>query len=188
MEGIHSAAEREPSQGESSREIRAPTVTPVRAGGRSCPVRHRADPIAAPPPAPAHPSGAARHPRGTERGRPAIFVCDRTTLIDQTSAVTNAYGLSAHGMIEADHSRTPLSYRFQIASAQTLARRGWPEADVIVVGESSARASEGVDRAHQNMQGDRGRGLSATPFSRGLGKLFSNCPALKRRDHAAAHR
>jgi superfamily II DNA or RNA helicase len=33
-----------------------------------------------------------------ERGRRAIFVCDRTTLIDQTTAVADAYGLLAHGV------------------------------------------------------------------------------------------
>lgn len=32
-----------------------------------------------------------------KQGKRALFVCDRTTLIDQTSNVADNYGLSAHG-------------------------------------------------------------------------------------------
>src|SRR5574337_1154567 len=55
------------------------------------------------------------------RGKRALFVCDRTTLINQTSAVADQYGLSAHGIIQASHWRVDLSLPFQIASCQTLA-------------------------------------------------------------------
>ena len=106
------------------------------------------------------------------RGRRAIFICDRTTLIDQASAKADEYGLSAHGIMQADHWRSNKSYPFQIASAQTLARRDWPEADVIVVDECHTMLKAWTEvvpdlRAHVV-------GLSATPFSRGLGKLFTN--------------
>ena len=60
------------------------------------------------------------------RGKKALFVCDRTTLIDQTSAVADSYGLAAHGVIQSQHWRTDRSASFQICSLQTLARRGWP--------------------------------------------------------------
>ena len=69
------------------------------------------------------------------RGRSAMFVCDRTTLINQTSEVADQYGLSAHGIIQANHWRVDRSAKFQIASCQTLARRGWPDVDVIVIDE-----------------------------------------------------
>lgn len=106
------------------------------------------------------------------RGRRAIFICDRTTLIEQASAKSDEYGLSAHGILQADHWRANRSYPFQIASAQTLARRQWPDADVIVVDECHTMLKAWTEvipehRAHVI-------GLSATPFSRGLGKLFSN--------------
>lgn len=106
------------------------------------------------------------------KGKRAVFVCDRTTLIDQTSATADRYGLSAHGVIQADHWRTDYSKPFQIASAQTLARRQWPEADVVIVDEAHTQLSAWT----KHIQTCRAAviGLSATPFSPGLGKLFTN--------------
>lgn len=107
-----------------------------------------------------------------QRGRRAIFVCDRTTLIEQTSARADEYGLAAHGVFQADHWRTNPDMPFQIASAQTLARRQWPAADVIVIDEAHTQLkawTKHIPDATAHVIG-----LSATPFSRGLGKLFSN--------------
>ncbi|RZL90767.1 MAG: DUF2075 domain-containing protein [Variovorax sp.] len=106
------------------------------------------------------------------KGKRAIFVCDRTTLIDQTSSTADRYGLSAHGVIQADHWRTDYSKPFQIASAQTLARRQWPEADVIVVDEAHTKLKAWTD--HIPTCKAMVIGLSATPFSTRLGKLFTN--------------
>jgi len=106
------------------------------------------------------------------KGKRAIFVCDRTTLIDQTSATSDRYGLSAHGIIQANHWRTNYAHPFQIASAQTLARREWPEADVIIIDEAHTQLkawTEYIQKCKAVVIG-----LSATPFSAGLGKLFSN--------------
>jgi len=106
------------------------------------------------------------------RGKSAIFVCDRTTLINQTSAVADSYGLSAHGILQANNWRTDLDSKFQIASCQTLARRNWPDADVIVIDEAHTQYAAWVD----HVQSCRAVviGLSATPFSDGLGKIFTN--------------
>jgi DNA repair protein RadD len=106
------------------------------------------------------------------KGKRAIFVCDRTTLIDQTSATADRYGLSAHGIVQADHWRTDYSKPFQIASAQTLARRQWPEADVIIVDEAHTKLKAWTE--HIPSCRAAVIGLSATPFSTGLGKLFTN--------------
>jgi superfamily II DNA or RNA helicase len=61
---------------------------------------------------------------------------------------------------------------FQIASAQTLARRRWPDADVIIIDE--AHTQMGVWTEHVTACRAAVVGLSATPFSPGLGRLFSN--------------
>ena len=106
------------------------------------------------------------------KGKRAIFVCDRTTLIDQTSATADRYGLSAHGIIQASHWRTDYSRPFQIASAQTLARRAWPEADVIIIDEAHTQLKAWTE--YVNTTKAVVIGLSATPFSPGLGKLFTN--------------
>lgn len=70
-----------------------------------------------------------------QKGKRAAFLCDRTTLINQTSEVADKYGLD-HGVIQANHWRRKAYEQLQIASVQTIAKRGyWPELDVLVVDE-----------------------------------------------------
>ena len=106
------------------------------------------------------------------RGKRAVFVCDRTTLINQTSEAADRYGLSAHGVIQSNHWRFNPDLPFQIASAQTLARRRWPDTDVVIVDEAHTQLSVWVEYVKSCSASVVG--LSATPFSSGLGKLFSN--------------
>lgn len=107
-----------------------------------------------------------------QRGKRAIFVCDRTTLINQTSETADRYGLTNHGIIQANHWRVNPWAPFQIASAQTLARRTWPSADVIVVDECHTKMKVWTDHIVDCQA--KVIGLSATPFSNGLGNLFTN--------------
>lgn len=106
------------------------------------------------------------------KGKKAVFMCDRTTLINQISETADRYGLSAHGILQANHWRIAHDAPFQIASAQTIARRKWPEADVIVIDEAHTKMKAWVD--HIPTCKAKVVGLSATPFSAGLGKLFTN--------------
>ena len=106
------------------------------------------------------------------KGKKAIFLCDRTTLINQTSDAADKYGLSAHGILQSSHWRMNRDAAFQIASAQTVARRQWPDADVIVIDEAHTQLkvwTEYIPTCRAKVIG-----LSATPFSPGLGKLFTN--------------
>lgn len=105
------------------------------------------------------------------RGKRAMFVCDRTTLINQTSAVADSYGLSAHSVMQASHWRFRADSKFQIASAQTLARRGWPDADVIVIDECHTLYKSWTDHVKDCRAAVIG--LSATPFSAGMGNIFT---------------
>lgn len=107
-----------------------------------------------------------------QRGKRCIFVADRTTLIEQTSATADRYGLAAHGVLQANHWRTNISRPFQIASAQTLARRQWPEADVIVIDECHTQLKAWTEHIPNTEAAVIG--LSATPFSAGLGRMFTN--------------
>lgn len=106
-----------------------------------------------------------------QRGRRAIFVADRRTLINQTSNVASNLGLP-HGVLMADSPRYDPDEPFQIASAQTLAMRRWPRADLIIVDEAHTQLS--VWTEHIQTCTAAVIGLSATPFSRGLGRLFTN--------------
>lgn len=108
-----------------------------------------------------------------KKGKRAIFLCDRTTLINQTSETADKYGLNEHGIIQANHWRRNESLPFQIASVQTIAKRGyWPAADLIVVDEAHTlyeTVTKYIDGTNAAVIG-----LSATPFTKGLGKHYSN--------------
>lgn len=106
------------------------------------------------------------------KGKRALFVCDRIALINQTSARADEYGLSAHGVIQADHWRYEPEMPFQIASVQTLRARQWPASDVIIVDEAHTQYPAWTDYIKQTSAAVIG--LTATPCSRGLGLLFSN--------------
>lgn len=104
-----------------------------------------------------------------EKGKRAVFCADRIPLIDQTSATLDEYGIP-HGVIQASHWRRRGYERVQVASAQTLQRRQWPDADLVIVDEA-----HGLSRTVINRISRRDTitiGLTATPFSRGLGKYY----------------
>jgi superfamily II DNA or RNA helicase len=108
-----------------------------------------------------------------QKGKRAVFLCDRTTLINQTSAAADGYGLRDHGVIQANHWRRQPEQLLQIASAQTIAKRDyWPQLDVLVVDEAHTQLKVWTDYAVQSQAAVIG--LSATPFSVGLGKIFTN--------------
>ena len=106
-----------------------------------------------------------------QKGRRALIVADREALIQQVSETADAYGLENHGIIKADHWRTNPSLPLQIASVQTLASRGWPAAEVIVIDECHSMYSTWTEHVMRSRAAVVG--LSATPFSHGLGRIFS---------------
>lgn len=105
----------------------------------------------------------------TRKLKKSAFVVDRTTLINQTSAVFDRYGIE-HGIIQADHPRREAWRRVQLCSAMTIIRRTWPEADLLVIDEAHTVIKVVADKI-----GKRECitvGLTATPFTKGLGKLY----------------
>lgn len=110
--------------------------------------------------------------KALKAGKRATFLCDRITLINQTSARADEYGLRDHGVIQGDHPRQDWSRPLQIASVQSIESRGWPQTDVLVVDEAHTMRETWIKKAAE--EGVRVIGLSATPFSRGLGKIFTN--------------
>ena len=108
-----------------------------------------------------------------QRGKKAVFLCDRTTLINQTSAVADRYGMNEHGIIQAKHWRRRPDELLQIASVQTIAKRQfWPQVDVLVVDEAHTTYKAWTEFAQQTQA--TVIGLSATPFTVGMGKIFTN--------------
>ena len=110
-----------------------------------------------------------------KKGKRAIFVADRVNLINQTSKTFDAYGIP-HGVIQAQHYRARPWERIQIASAQTLARRKWPDTDLIIIDECHTLLKTVTDRiAHRDVVTI---GLSATPFTKGLGKHYDDVKSV----------
>lgn len=99
----------------------------------------------------------------------SAFVVDRISLIDQTSATFDELGIS-HGVVQSNHWRYWPSHNAQICSVQTIARRNWPDSNLIVVDECHT-VSE-VVRKRIAPRDTVTLGLTATPFTRGLGKLY----------------
>jgi DNA repair protein RadD len=104
-----------------------------------------------------------------KKGSRAVFVVDRLSLIDQTSATFYAEDID-HGIIQGDHPNYDPSLPVQIASQQTLARRKWPEAKVIFIDEAHT-VTETVKK-RITPRDTIAIGLTATPFTKGLGKLY----------------
>lgn len=104
-----------------------------------------------------------------------LFIVDAISLIDQTVTAFYEEGLYDIGVIQADHMMTDWSKSLQVASVQTLRRRGMPKADLIIVDEAhcmdswllSVLASD--DWAHVPVIG-----LSATPWAKGLGNHYDD--------------
>jgi len=104
-----------------------------------------------------------------KKGRRAVFVVDRLSLIDQTSLTFFSEGID-HGVIQGEHPRYMPNLPIQIASQQTLARRTWPKARYIFIDEAHT-ITETV-RKRITPRDTIAIGLTATPFTKGLGKLY----------------
>jgi DNA repair protein RadD len=107
----------------------------------------------------------------SERGTPTAFVVDRVDLVDQTSAVLDAYDIE-HGIIQAKHWRYRPDALIQVCSAQTLEKRGFfPNLKFLVVDEAHAIRKQTVELIKSRAD-LKVLGLTATPFTTGLGLIY----------------
>ena len=105
------------------------------------------------------------------KGKRVIFLCNRIHLVEQASRRFYAAGID-HGIIQGENTRDT-HLPVLIGSIDTVARRGFPDVDLIIIDEAHAVA--GSKNFRQVMFSNSARpiiGLSATPFSRGLGKVY----------------
>jgi superfamily II DNA or RNA helicase len=110
----------------------------------------------------------------------AGFLADRISLCTQTSERFDKYGLD-HGMLQASHWRYRPSELVQVCSVQTLARRKWPEMNLVVIDE--AHVLHGAVKKKLAAKDCYAIGLSATAVTPGLGKYFDtvvNAPPTNR--------
>ena len=101
------------------------------------------------------------------------MVLDRVNLVEQTSLRLGKYGID-HGVMQSTHWRWRPNERIQICSAQTLEAKGsFPEIDLLIIDECHCtRAS--VTKFIKNNPHVKVIGLTATPFTKGLGKIYTH--------------
>lgn len=108
-----------------------------------------------------------------EKFNKAAIVLDRIVLVDQTSDRMAKYGIP-HGVYQADHKKYDINKLLQVCSAQTLERRDWiPELDLLIVDECHITREQTSEFIKNNPE-VRVIGLTATPFTKGLGSLYTN--------------
>ena len=112
-------------------------------------------------------SGALR------KGRRATFVVPALSLVDQTVEAFREVGLNDIGVIQADHALTDPDCAVQVASVQTLARRRKPATGLVIVDEAH-KVFEVIPRWMADAPELPFIGLSATPWTRGLGKVYDD--------------
>lgn len=114
------------------------------------------------------------------KGKRVLFIVDAISLIDQTVEEFMAEGVIEIGVIQAQHPLEDWSRPVQIASVQTLRRRDkMPPADIVIIDEAHCQDAWLI----KIMQSETWAnvpfiGLSATPWSKGLGLLYDEliCP------------
>ena len=117
----------------------------------------------------------------TDKGSRTVFIADRQTLVQQTSARFDAAGIP-HGVAMGKHTHGRRE-RVQIASAQTLEKRGFFTTGTPMFGGYAERPVDLVilDECHEVRKNIVARvvkqnittiGLSATPFTKGLSEYY----------------
>jgi DNA repair protein RadD len=108
-----------------------------------------------------------------DKGNKAAMLLDRVVLCDQTSRRLEKYKIE-HGVMQADHWRYRPYENIQVCSAQTLERRGeMPGLNLLIVDEAHQTREQTIEFIKQNPS-VRVIGLTATPFTKGLGKVYDN--------------
>ena len=108
-----------------------------------------------------------------KNGIRGVFICDRVKLVQQALDDFDEHGLDV-GVIQGDHWRWNPSALIQIASIQTLARRKQKlEFNLAVVDECHTHY-ETLSEYMTLYNKVPFIGLSATPYSKGLGKWYSD--------------
>jgi len=109
----------------------------------------------------------------SEDYKKTAMILDRIVLVEQTSVRLSKYGIE-HGVMQSNHWRDRPDERIQICSAQTLERRlNFPDIELLVIDEAHIMRAKTVEFIKNNPQ-IRVIGLTATPFTKGLGDIYTH--------------
>lgn len=107
------------------------------------------------------------------KGNRVVFTAPQISLIDQTVTAFEAEGIRDIGVMQANHPRTNPLAQVQVASVQTLQRRGIPQAALVIVDEAHMQFSE-INRLMAERPDVFFVGLTATPWSQGMGRHWQD--------------
>lgn len=108
-----------------------------------------------------------------KKGTRAAMLLDRIVLCDQTSQRLDKYDID-HGVLQSGHWRYRPSEPIQVCSAQTIEKRGsFPGLSLLIVDECHQSRTQTIEFIKNNPQ-VKVVGLTATPFTKGLGSTYSN--------------
>lgn len=103
----------------------------------------------------------------------SAMVLDRIVLCNQTSERLDKYGID-HGVLQSGHWRFRPYERIQVCSTQTLEKRGTlPDTNLLIVDEAHQTRKQTALFIKNNPK-IKVIGLSATPFTKGLGRIYTN--------------
>lgn len=107
--------------------------------------------------------------RGAQaKGKKVAFLANRLHLVDQACRRLTEAGFT-YGVIQGQNTHSPWQ-SILVCSVQSVAQRGLPDVDLIVIDE--AHACAGTKAYRKVMEGKPCIGLTATPYSKGLGKHY----------------
>lgn len=107
------------------------------------------------------------------KGNRAAMLLDRIILCDQTSQRLEKYSIP-HGVLQSGHWRYRPNESIQVCSAQTIEKRGsFPGLKLLIVDEAHAMRKQTIEFIKNNPE-IMVIGLTATPFTKGLGSVYDN--------------
>lgn len=105
-----------------------------------------------------------------DKGRRVAFLVNRVQLVNQASRRFEKSGIR-HGIVQSDNTRD-VHAPVVICSIQTVAKRGMPEVDVLIIDEAhSVPGSKAYRKVIAENAGKPIIGLSATPWAKGMGRI-----------------
>lgn len=108
-----------------------------------------------------------------KKGSRAAMLLDRIVLCDQTSKRLDKYDID-HGVLQSGHWRYRPQEPIQVCSAQTLEKRGsFPGLSLLIVDEVHQQRKQTIEFIKANPD-IKVIGLTATPFTKGLGQVYTN--------------
>lgn len=107
-----------------------------------------------------------------DKGKKVLVIVPFLSLIEQTHKFFQKCGIPMAGIIQGQHPLTNSKKRLQIGTIQSLARRGFPEVDLIIFDECHLTYESFTN--HISKVNTPVIGVTATPWAKGMGKHYNN--------------